>query len=236
MHIYTQLFDSALPHLCILCGYTTANTCLICNPCQRDLPALPHSCRQCAQFLRFTDISQLKCGACLSEAPPFDVTHALFPYESPVDSLITKLKFQQQILYAKAFAELMAKRIKTDWYRHQALPDLIIPIPLHPARLKERGFNQSLEIARHLAKSIKLPLDYQGIKRIKPTLAQSGLSAGARKRNIMQGFSVSGNYHGLNIALVDDVVTTGSTVQECSRMLKKSGAASVHIWCCARNG
>lgn len=222
--------------MCILCGYTTSSICLVCHHCQQDLPILPHSCRQCAQFLRFIDTSQLKCGACLSKPPPFDLTHALFPYEFPVDSLITRLKFQQQILYAKTLGALMADRIKTVWYRIQPLPDLMIPIPLHPKRLAERGFNQSLEIARQVAKRTGLPLDYQGIKRIRPTLAQSGLSAGARKRNITQSFSVSGNYHGLNIALIDDVVTTGSTILECSRMLKKSGAASIHVWCCARNG
>jgi ComF family protein len=227
-------YDWLLPRLCILCGYSTQSIYSICEPCQKDLPILPHNCQQCAQFLRFT--SQLKCGACLSQPPDFDATYALFPYDTPIDRLITKLKFQQQLIYAKTFGELMASRINASWYANKPLPDLIIPIPLHPARLAERGFNQSLEISRYIARRLHIPIDYQRFTRTKATLAQSGLSANARQRNIAKAFNVSGSFHGLKIALVDDVITTGSTVIECSRMLKKNGAAQIDIWCCARNG
>ena len=91
------------------------------------------------------------CGACLKNPPPFDLTHALFPYQPPIMQLIIALKFQHQLSYAQALGEWLTQAIQQGWYRHQPLPDLIIPVPLHPRRLRERGFNQALEIARPIA-------------------------------------------------------------------------------------
>lgn len=130
----------------------------------------------------------------------------------------------------------MTDAIKNHWYADQPLPDLIIPIPLHSQRLHERGFNQALEIARPIAKNLAIPIDYQGIKRIKHTLAQSGLSAKARKQNISQAFAAFRDYSGLSIAVIDDVVTTSHTMMEFCRVLKNQGAAHITVWCCARNG
>lgn len=130
----------------------------------------------------------------------------------------------------------MADKIETSWYQKNSLPDLIIPIPLHQKRLQERGFNQALEIAKPIAKKFGLPIDYKGIQRIKFTMPQSGLAALERKRNMDNAFSISENYSGLYIALVDDVITTGCTVRECARLLVKHGAAKIDLWCAARNG
>lgn len=234
-HIH-RMFNWLLPRCCVLCGYSGLNSHSFCDQCQIDLPILPHHCQQCAQFLPSSAADSLKCGSCLSLPPDFNLTYTLFPYKPPINHLITRLKFQQQLIYARALGELMTERIKTTWYRDRPLPDLIIPVPLHTGRLAERGFNQALEIARPIARALLIPLDYQGVKRIKPTLAQSGLSAEARKHNISQAFSLTGNYQGLTLALIDDVVTTGYTVRECSRLLKKNGAVHIDVWCCARNG
>lgn len=244
MHIFTHLsskpirsiVDWLLPKTCILCNDYTQNTPPLCNSCELDLPILPQSCQQCAQFLRFTSQNELICGTCLSHAPAFNLTHALFPYEPPIRQLITRLKFHGELYYARALGQLMKQRIQTSWYINKPFPNLIIPIPLHSKRLRERGFNQALEIAKPIAEALSIPIDYQGVTRKKATTAQSGLPADLRKRNIANAFSVSRDYTGLTIALVDDVMTTGLTVRECARLLKKHGAARIEVWCCARNG
>lgn len=223
-----------LPSKCILCGYAANNTVPLCKPCQHELPILPKHCEQCARFLTFSTF--LKCGACLHKPPEFNRTFALFPYESPIKSWITQLKFHHKLYYANALGKLMAHKIESCWYDKSTLPDLIIPVPLHTKRLQERGFNQSVEIARAIAKKLKIPVDYAGIKRIRYTQIQSGLPAHERKSNIDHAFSLSRNYNGLHIALIDDVMTTGHTVNECAKILKKNGAKMIDVWCAARNG
>jgi len=218
----------------VICGLATQTSFNICHPCQQDLPILPHSCPQCAQFLPAAQITDAVCGACLKNPPPFHITHAAFPYEPPIIQLIIKLKFQHQLSYAQALGQALTHAIRTRWYAHQPLPDLIIPIPLHAQRLRERGFNQALEIAKPISKTLGIPIDYQGTRRIKPTAAQSGLPAAERKRNITHAFAVTGDYTNKHLAVIDDVITTGHTMLEFCRLLKQSGAARIDVWCCAR--
>lgn len=240
IRLHTRLFKNAthailtglLPPSCILCGLPSQTSTNICVPCSAYLPILPQCCPQCAQFLPSNKI-QTKCGQCLSNPPPFDATYARFPYEAPIIQIIIKLKFQHQLSYAQALGEMFMDALPS-WYAHQPLPDLIIPIPLHPQRLCERGFNQALEIAKPIAKTLGLAIDYQNVQRIKHTAAQSGLSADERKRNIAHAFAVKRNYKGLTIAVIDDVITTGHTIRECCKVLKQNGAARIDVWCCAR--
>lgn len=231
-----SIFNWLLPPTCLLCGNNWQNTHNICVNCQKSLPILPHHCPQCAQFLPAAITNPIKCGACLRNPPPFNATYALFAYEQPIISMIIKLKFQHQLGIAELLGELLAKKAKETWYALHPLPDLLIPIPLHPHRLRERGFNQSLEIAKPASKILGLPIDYQGIKRVKATAAQSGLSAAARKQNIANAFVACRDYTGLTVAILDDVITTGHTIMECSRTLKIHGAKHIDIWCCARRG
>jgi ComF family protein len=238
MRIHSHLrfiINKLMPLTCVMCGDYTQNTYNICTACAYNLPSLPHHCVQCAQFLPET-LSATLCGTCLSHPPAYAATYALFPYEYPIISMIRKIKFQHQLCFAQALGELFAQKAQTTWYAHKPLPDLLIPIPLHLKRLSERGFNQALEIARPISKKLQLAIDYKGIVRSKATLAQSGLSAAKRAHNIANAFKVRRDYTGLKIALLDDVITTGHTITECSRMLKKHGAASIEIWCCARRG
>lgn len=236
-----------LPPCCVLCGNLTHSSDNICAACQKTLPILPEHCPQCARFLptmagmpnlgiERTHLNKRRCGVCLNQEPPFDITYALFPYEAPIIQLIIKLKFQQQLSHAQALGSLMAKSITTEWYRDMPLPEVILPIPLHPSRLRERGFNQALEIAKPIAKRLALPLDHQGIGRQKATQAQSGLSAEDRKKNIAEAFVITGNYTGLRVAVIDDVITTGLTMAECCKVLKRQGVARIDVWCCARRG
>jgi ComF family protein len=114
------------------------------------------------------------------------------------------------------------------------LPDLVIPVPLHPARLGERGFNQSLEIARLVTKRLELETDWRSVKRIRPTPPQTGLSEKERRRNLRAAFSISGDLRGRHVALLDDVITTGATLSELSRLLMRQGVERVDLWALAR--
>lgn len=237
--LWKQTIDLLLSPICILCGLSlrTSTSSHFCCACLRDLPILPQACYKCAQFLPVTkQTAPLVCGACLQHPPPFDATYALFPYTSPISSMIIQLKFHHQLVYAQALGELLAQKITRDWYQEKTLPELIIPVPLHPARLRERGFNQALEIARPIAKALRIPIDPFGLKRIKPTAVQSHLKAKAREQNVDQAFVLTKHDAYRRVCLIDDVITTGKTITACAKALKEAGVKTIDVWCCARRG
>ena len=248
---HSRLIQTLLPSFCLLCDDHSQNAEALCEPCQKELPilsnpALPNPllsnpllskyCIKCAQTLSGSCSNTLVCGTCLKHPPPFDKIFALFPYEPPVTRFITLLKFQADFKYASFFAKWFIHKIQEEWYQHEPLPQLILPVPLHDQRLKERGFNQALEIGKWISNKFSIPIDLYGIKRIRETKAQSGLSSIARKDNIAGAFQAFRDYATLSIALLDDVVTTTSTITEISRILRQKGAKSIHVWCCARRG
>ncbi len=226
-----HLYHWLLPAYCVLCGQISGRSLNVCLACEQDLPILTQACQQCAAFL-FSEQAKI-CGACLKDPPPFDKTFALFRYESPINHLIIYLKFHAQLHYAQALGELFVQGIQR-CYQAETLPDVIMPIPLHKTRLRERGFNQALEIARPIARSLNIPLDFLSVKRVKATEAQSLLAADKRKQNMRNAFASHHSYAGLSIAVIDDVMTTGHTLREFCQLLKKQGAARVDVWCCAR--
>lgn len=228
------IINTLFPPTCLICGFLTRTASNLCEACQKSLPILPHHCRHCAQFLPSATI--LLCGKCQTAPPPFDKVYALGPYESGIKQLIRQLKFQQQLPAARALGELLAVTIQTEWYRHRPLPDLILPVPLHIDRLKERGFNQALEIARAISKRCSVPLASTAFIRTKSTLAQSSLALPDRQANMRQAFELKKNYSGCRVALVDDVMTTGSTIRACCDALKRQGVKHIDVWCCARRG
>ncbi len=237
--LWRQCQLTCLPPMCILCGDHTSLDALICSACKRELPILSHSCAKCAELLSIYHShshphAPSLCGACLKNPPPFDNTHALFVYAAPIIQLIIQLKFQRQLSHAAAINQFFIHAIKEQWYKNKPLPDIIIPMPLHPHRLKERGFNQAFEIIRSAAKILKIPIDLTGIKRIKPTAPQTTLSAHARRQNMLHAFIATRNYHQMTVAVVDDVITTGATVAACCYILKQKGAKTIDVWCCAR--
>ena len=188
LHRYINFIQQkCLPACCLLCGNFAEHDSQLCYPCQKDLPILSHPCYQCAKILPDFAMPTL-CGTCLKEAPPFELTHSLFAYEWPITDLIIQLKFHQKLHLARFFGELIAHKILSDWYKNQILPDLIIPVPLHLQRLKERGFNQALEIAKFISRRLACPLDRSAMKSIRPTLAQSHFSPKNRKHNIIKTF------------------------------------------------
>lgn len=218
-----------MPLTCVLC-HRSASTQDLCDACHHELPILSHSCPRCARELSVS----LQCGDCLKHSPPFDRTYALFSYQDKVKQLILNLKFQRALVNAQILGELLAQKIRMDWYLNQVLPDTIIPVPLHRKRLTERGFNQALEIARPIARSLRIPIDWQSCQRIKHTAAQATLEAGKRSENIKHAFLIQQNFSGKHIAVLDDVITTGQTMTEFTSLLKKAGAAKIDVWCCAR--
>ena len=208
---------------CLLCGtYTHADGW--CPACDTDLPYLPHAC--CPVCALPTPDGSI-CGHCLKHARHFNHTVAVFAYAFPVDKLVQALKYGEQLALADALARRMAQRI-------DRRPDRIVAMPLHPARLRERGFNQSLELARSIARNLDIPLLTNSVRRTRNTQPQSALPWKERKRNMRNAFACNDDLTGLHIGIVDDVMTSGTTLDELARILRHAGAREVSTWTIAR--
>lgn len=214
-----------LPGQCILCGAASRQRADICQNCLPELPLLESHCLRCALPLPET---VAECGQCLRQPPPFQHTVAGWIYQTPVKQLISSLKYQRQYSHGRVLAELLAKRLSP-----YPLPDFIVPTPLHWSRHWQRGFNQSELLSQQLAKQLSIPISHC-LKRIRRTPSQQQLNAKQRQRNLRGAFVVRGNIEGKSFAIVDDVVTTGSTARETSQVLMAAGASEVQIWCLAR--
>lgn len=208
-----------LPTSCLLCNAPTQDKLSLCADCIDDLPRPGISCSVCNIPLGQHGI----CGQCLTRKPAYDSVKAALIYAPPASQLVQRLKYGHRIDVALLFASLMLPII--DAQDHP--PDILIPVPLHRARMRRRGYNQAWEITRRLARLSGIPADNALLQRVRATPAQTGLSARQRKRNLRDAFWVSGNTRNLHIAIVDDVMTTGSTLQAIAGVLKKSGAKKV---------
>jgi ComF family protein len=216
------------PAHCLLCDAAGESGRDLCAACLAELPHNPVACRLCALPLAAHD--EGVCGLCLKLSAPLDGSIIPFRYAAPLDHLLLGLKFSQQLVNARLLGALMADAISE---RVDQLPDCIIPVPLHHSRLRERGYNQALELARPVAERLGVPLREGLVLRLKHTAAQSTLEKKERHRNIRGAFTVRGELPA-HIAILDDVVTTGSTVNELARVLRKAGAKKVVVWACAR--
>jgi ComF family protein len=221
----TKIVHAILPHHCALCGAGTPNR-LLCTGCDADLSHYrAPACPICALP---TPGGQV-CGACLQHPPAFDRTLAAFSYHFPIDRLLHGFKYSGNLalieVLAKPLAQLAADHPK---------PDLLMPMPLHPGRLKERGFNQSLEIAKKISRWLDIPLSADVCQRTRDTPTQAGLKWKERRRNVRGAFACDLDLTGKKIAVLDDVMTTGATLNEISRVLRGRGAAEVSAWVVAR--
>ena len=221
---------------CVLCASciesNIANNHAVCKPCLNDLPWHPKtSCPQCGLAS-----SGMVCGSCLNSPPDFDATISVFLYAYPLDAMMQRYKYGSLLNLGDAFGELLAEKI------HIENIDLIIPMPMHRQRLKERGFNQALEIAKVLDKLLcknhKEKLDYKSVERQTLTPPQASLPLKERVKNIKGAFKVNADkldiIQGKRIAIVDDVMTTGASLNELAKTLKKAGASHVECWVIAR--
>jgi ComF family protein len=161
--------------------------------------------------------------------PAFGRTHAALAYAFPLDRMIPRLKYHGQLAVAPVLAECLAQVVE-----HAPRPDRLIAMPLHAQRLRERGFNHASEIARVVARRLGLPLDADSCRRIRDTPPQMGLKHDQRRRNLRGAFACSSEVRGQRIALVDDVMTTGTSLDELAKMLRQAGAESVETWVVAR--
>ncbi len=175
------------------------------------------------------------CASANSGSHAIDLCIAALSYEFPVDRLITGLKYRRQLPCARVLGELLTIRLLEETTRPgYRLPDVIVPVPLHPRRLLQRGFNQSAEVARWVAAELRLPLDFRLIRRTRDTPGQAGLSRAARLQNMHKAFSLAAPVAGTRIALLDDVITTSATVTALAQLCKRGGAREVQVWAAAR--
>lgn len=206
-----------LPQDCLLCGGASGKVAL-CPECTASLPQLNGArCPTCAQP---TPVAGA-CGACLAQPPHFDATAAVWGYAFPLDQLIQSLKYAHRLASANFLGRALATLPLT------TRPDLILPVPLAAARLRERGFNQSVELARPLARLLGVPLELEHIRRCRDTTPQAGLPWKERAKNIRHAFECHIDLAGKTVLVIDDVMTTGATLNELARTLKAHGAARV---------
>lgn len=244
--LFQKLLQLLFPQRCIICHKGTSvdavnravtdravtyQASAICPACIEQLPFNRTACRRCALPLPDDSGSTALCGRCLKQAPAFDYAVSAFRYEDAVVPLVQQLKFSGKISFVPTLAQQMA-----DVYlaKGMDLPDCLLPVPLHNRRLRERGYNQSIELARPLARLTGLPLSCDRIIRCRHTAPQVGNRVDARRRNIRGAFGLKSPLEASHVLIIDDVVTTGSTVNELAKLLKASGVRRVGVLSLAR--
>lgn len=219
-----RCLDKLLPGSCLLCDEDSLQGPL-CPACTAELPWLdPEHCPRCA--LPSPDAAV--CGHCLRHPPPFSACHALLHYEFPADRLIQALKFGHRLSLAQWLANGLSMQLRAGDY------DCILPLPLHSQRLAERGFNQSGEIARALARRLALPLALDILSRTRSTASQMTLPLKQRQANMNGAFECRSDLQGRRLLLIDDVMTTGATLHEAARTLRLHGAGDIQVAVAAR--
>lgn len=215
------LLHDALPQLCALCTAPSGRS-LLCAACERSLPRLGPACPLCA----LPSIDGEACTACSLRPPPWTRALAAFAYAYPLDRLLHALKYRGALAYAPVFADALARQVRL-------LPEAIVALPLSTRRQRERGYNQALEIARPLARSLGVPL-VGALSRVRETLPLAVLPWRERSRIVRGAFVASARVEGRSVALVDDVLTTGATLRAATLALLAGGAARVDVWVVAR--
>jgi ComF family protein len=217
------------PPVCLICGLAGRPGLDCCRDCESELDRVEAACRRCGlERVRSLEL----CGRCTTRLPAFDAAFSAFAYRGAIEGLIHRFKFGGDLAAGRVLAQLMARRIVAEqWPR----PQLMVPVPLHLGRRWRRGFNQSELLCRDL--SARIPgLDGSPVlARRRATRAQSELPADRRRGNVRGAFSLKklppDTRH---VALIDDVMTTGSTLDECARVLKRAGVDRVDVWVLAR--
>ncbi len=220
-----------VPRRCVLCNEPGVASS-VCAGCHADLPWLGAVCPGCGVALP-PGGSPGPCGRCGTRLPAAGPVIAPLAYEFPVDRMVTGAKFHRQLYFARALGELLGGFLERETGRRPS-PDVLVPVPLHRGRLANRGYNQALEIARPVARRLRLPLAPRLCERVRPTTEQTGLTGPQRRRNLRGAFRASVACRGARVAVLDDVITTGSTMAAVSRALRDAGAAEVEVWAAAR--
>lgn len=216
---------------CLLCHQPAQHHPLLCDECRAELPRIVYPCPRCGFPLPETSKS---CGACLQHPPAWDRLRVVADYQAPYLQLIHQLKYAGKIecatLLGRLFCEANEPAPSEAGDKH---PEVLLPVPLHWWRQWWRGFNQAEEIAQTLGELTGIPCDNTLLQRIKATPQQTTLSAGQRRRNLRGAFRIR-PHHYRHVALLDDVVTTGATAGQLSRLLHESGITKVEVWAICR--
>lgn len=225
----TQLENWLFPAKCDSCNTTlNNNTINYCSDCIETLPYMPHSCLRCGQpFNGFDNY----CGGCLASPPTFDHCFCPFLYEEPISTQIQNLKYYEHPKGASQIANLFIKELNSN---NIELPEAILAVPMHARKLRRRGFNHSYELAKRIAKSLDIPLLDNCISKQRDTPRQTTQSLKQRKQNLRGSYALTKKCWQKHVAIIDDVVTTGSTAEEMSKILKKNGVDYIQVWGIAR--
>lgn len=231
-----RLLSTIYPPLCLLCGaegqLVDGDVVDICDACHEALQLNECCCYRCG--IPITTNGEM-CGSCLNKPPLFETIYAPFLYKADIKRLLIALKFNRKLSHARLLGNLMAEKLAAHFVANRLMPDAIVPVPLHSKRRRERGYNQALELVRPLAKRYKIPINRQLVVRKTATAQQTKLSADERKRNLRGAFVLNeGCRVPRHIVIFDDVVTTGATVNELAKTLKRAGAQRIDVWAIAR--
>ena len=230
-----RVTELLLPAQCLLCRLPSNNK-LICRYCQSALLQERPCCHHCGLAL---PEAQPFCGDCLKKSHLFTQLHALADYQQPYSRLIQNFKYKKQLLNGELLVLLLIKSLTRSSTRQQiSKVDYLLPVPLHPQKHQQRGFNQAQLLAQQLSRQLDIPMLLDTLQRHKHTAAQEGLSAAARKSNLSNAFSIApqqkAKLSGAYIVIIDDVVTTGATVNSICQTLLQAGVKRVDVWCLCR--
>jgi ComF family protein len=226
-----------LPPVCIGCRQPGQPGLDLCAACKQALLMVENPCPACALPLPPGHAPGTCCGACLKPGNPVDRTVAPYAWEEPVAGFVSSFKYRGKGQYGKVLCSLLALHLDSR-YQSNPLPDALVPVPLHPSRLKERGFNQARVLADQLGRALAIPVHPDLVHRTRPTLPQQGLGARERRRNLGHAFAVKGALPRdiRRIAIIDDVCTTMTTVKTIARLLHRHSPhpLEIHVWALAR--
>ncbi|MFZ1539605.1 MAG: ComF family protein [Chromatiaceae bacterium] len=220
-----------LPPTCVLCGAPGYRDLDLCAGCLADLPYNSHACTRCALPLPWDLQTAGVCDACQRRPPPQDASYVPFLYQDTIPTLVVGAKFHGRLNLARLLGLCLARSLRQEGISR---PDILIPVPLYPQRMRERGYNQALEIARPLSRELSIPVDTRVCVRLRATPPQVGLEREERQHNVRGAFGIVGPVAARHVAILDDVITTGGTAGEIARVLRQAGAARIDLWAVAR--
>ena len=215
---------SILPGACFFCLSTTTGAW--CIRCERDFILDIERCPICARRSK----ANKTCGSCLKQLPIINSTEVLFDYQYPTNYLIKAYKFKNRPELAERFSVKLTEKLKNK----SALPELLLPVPLHRTKQRQRGYNQSLELAKKISQSMQIKVESSLCQRIRNTSPQSTLPTKNRRANVKGAFKLKSRHMPEHVAIIDDVITTGSTVNELAKHLKRAGCKTIEAWAIAR--
>lgn len=220
------------PGRCLLCLALSQRPLDLCRECEADLVLNDCACSVCADPLPAASASVVLCGACLRHAPAFDWSYVPYRYAYPLDHLITALKFRNSLAGGRVLGELFTHRLLAA--RREPLPELLVPVPLAAARHRERGYNQAMELALPVRRLTRITVRADLVVRQRETAEQSALGRKERRRNLRRAFALTAPLPARHVAILDDVMTTGSTANELAKVLRRAGAKRIEVWAIAR--